>query len=139
MFKRAHPIQLCTLVFIAFALLGYSQLWAKPPCERERIFDDRIKVEFDEDCENVTGVWFYEDGDWKEAIPDVAVMCICSGEDCVDDSGGGIDENIILDNDPKLDVYVECHVVKDTGPKSSGCPVYLNPDRYFFGGTYYRR
>jgi hypothetical protein len=119
---------LVTAVFATVALLGYGQIWAKPPCEELRIFDNKIKVQFKPGCEEVLDVWFWENGDWRLAQKTTAVMCTCEGADCVDDLQANI-------NNPN--VTVECYPVRDTGPLS-GCPVYLNPDRYFFGGSYYR-
>ena len=170
MLKRAQPILIFTLLFATVGLLGYAQIWAIPPCEEVRIFDNRIKVVFKPGCKEVDNVYFWKgyssdpdndpnydsnctgdcsptscsdcpnsdcDSCWREAMKTTAMMCTCEGSECVDDLNGGINENITRQEVGRYDVTVVCYPVKDTGPLS-GCPVYLNPDRYFFGGGYYR-
>ncbi|MBE9572833.1 MAG: hypothetical protein IMF11_19590 [Proteobacteria bacterium] len=158
MVKKLSITFLITVVFATIGLLGYAQIWAKPPCEQVRIFDNRIKVVFEPECEEVKEVYFWRgtpgdgtnsecddggcsptncsacpegncDSCWRLATEETAVMCTCEGSECVDDLQTNIDNS---------NVTVVCYLVTDTGPLS-GCPIYLNPDRYFFGGGYYGR
>ena len=48
------------MVFTAVGLVGHAQIWAKPPCEEVRIFDNRIMVVFEPGCEEVKFVYFWK-------------------------------------------------------------------------------
>ena len=129
MSKKFSIAFLVTAVFATVALMSYGQARAKPPCEEERVFDQRIYVKFKPDCEEVIWVKFCDtwdgNGDCTNWVPSQqktkGVLCSCEGSGCVDDLQTNIDNM----SDP--DVTVECWEVRDTGPLS-GCPIYLNPE-----------
>jgi len=155
--KKLSTILSAAAVLTTIALMSYGQIWAKPPCEELRIFDNRIKVQFKPGCEEVLQVWFCVawatnlDGttgsctNWRLSGPAIkTTMCTCEGVDCLDDTSGSPGSGLTSSlqkqgtntcgngGSEPCDISVECYPVKDTGPLS-GCPIYLNPDRYTFG------
>ena len=145
MFKKVKPLMLLILVYCGLALLG-SQVWAQPPKAQEIIFgeDNDIKVQFLPNgdvkavyflnCKEDLGCCDTGDSDcWEgpaEAKP--GVICTCVGSECTDD----LQENIYLQNDTTR--IVDCHDIKNSGPRSTGCPLYGSRS-YTYGGVVYSR
>jgi hypothetical protein len=146
MFNKVKPFVVVFLALSGLAILGFSQAWAQPPKAQEIIFgaDQDIKVQFEPngdvkavyflDCVNGEGccdtakpLCWVED---KEAEP--GYICTCVGSDCTDN----LDENISLANE--TDRIVDCHAMTNSGPRSTGCPLYGSRS-YTYGGMVYSR
>ena len=144
---------LFTVVFAAFSLFAYAQVWAQAgqqiPCERVRVFtqsgNEEIRVRFNATCENVVLVQFCDGGwnadgeclGWRNARKfDNPVLCTCTAAPgyssaCTND----LQENLNNRNDTTR--VVVCTPIEYAGNQGRGCPVYNLPS-YYYGGSGYR-
>jgi hypothetical protein len=147
MFKRAQAILFFMLVLTAVALLGYAQVWAQSgsglPCTTVQVFDEQIRVTFDQNCEVILNVEFCTEDppdppctSWANYSKKVTapVICVCTGADCDPD----ISVNIANKDNPDKDVTLECSRMKGTGALGQGCP-FFNLPGYGYLGDIYRR
>ena len=150
MFNKIKPLMVLILALCGIALLG-SQVWADPPPKaREIIFGayQDIKVQFEPNGD-VAAVYFWQcdkategedcceptsaDDCWGDAVePDPGYICTCVGSACTDD----LDDNIAFRNE--TDRIVDCHEMANSGPRSTGCPLYGSRS-YTIGGVVYSR
>ena len=146
MFNKAKPLVVLILALCGIALLG-SQVWADPPPKAQEIIfgaDQDIKVQFEPNGD-VKAVYFLDcvEGEgccdtanpecWGEpAEADPGYICTCVGSACTDN----LDDNIAFGNE--TDRIVDCHAMTNSGPRSTGCPLYGSRS-YTYGGMVYSR
>jgi|GEM_PF-5534319 len=159
MFNKIKPLVVLILALCGIALLG-SQVWADPPPKaREIIFgaDQDIKVQFEPNGD-VAAVYFLDCTDgvgccdttdpvcWGEpAIAEPGYICTCVGTECVteDEEGNGdtaLEINLARFNaNGNSDNFTfDCHEMTNSGPRSTGCPLYGSRS-YTIGGVVYSR
>ena len=141
MINKVKPFVVVILALSGFALLGYSQAWAQPPRAQQIIFGEYndIKVQFDQKGE-LLAVYFLEedceptlaDDCWRESTAHSGVICTCVGSNCSED----LETNIANQGDPN--VTLDCHEMTNSGPRSTGCPLYGSRS-FTYGGLVYSR
>ena len=114
MIQKLLTITLAALMLVGGIAFGPVSVWAGdlPPIETTRNFDNgKIKVEFDQ----YSGTPVKVEIDGVQVTP--VKRWICLGDP--------------LDG--------KCYLIKNAGPKDSGCVIYANPRTYIYGGDSYSR